>query len=367
MISALTRIAWLLLGCILIVPLLSAFGCKDDKAVTPNESLPGGPGNPVIELIQVPSYGKADDLKGQIWHAKPAGHNIVVCLYKGGWWNKPVTSIHSSGLWTCDVTTEAGDERATKFSVFLIPDNYQPPTLIGEQTLPPDFLSHSVANFEITRTATAFYRTSTFSGYDWTVKSSSSLVGPGPNFFSSTADNVWLDSAGQLHLKITTKDNKWYCGEVVSQRSFGYGRYIFHLATKADQLNENIVLGLFTWDDAPEYTHREIDIEFSRWGVKNNDNAQFVVQPWDQPGNIRRYNVQFTTDSSRHSFEWKSSNILFQSYLANNLVSYWNYAGKSIPVPGNENARINLWLMNGWAPSDKKEVEMIIKKFEFIP
>ncbi len=340
--------------------------------MTPDESLPGGPGNPAIELIKVPNYGQLDDLMGQVWHVKPAAYRIAVCLYKGGWWNKPdagsaTTSIHSSGLWTCDVTTVQGDERATKFSVFLIPTDYQPPALAGEQTLPFEFLNHSAANFEITRTATSYYRTLTFSGYDWSVKSSSTLVGPGPNYFSNTADNVWLDSGGQLHLKITTKDNKWYCGEVVSQRSFGYGRYIFHLGSKADQLNENIILGLFTWDDAPEYTHREIDIEFSRWGQKANDNTQFVIQPWDRPGNIHRLNIQFPTDSSRHSFEWKSSNVLFQSYLGNNMVGFWNYAGRDIPVPGNENARINLWLMNGWAPSDKKEMEMIIKKFEFIP
>jgi len=41
-------------------------GCWDDKTVMPDDRLPGGPGNPAIELIQVSDYGKSDDLKGQI-------------------------------------------------------------------------------------------------------------------------------------------------------------------------------------------------------------------------------------------------------------------------------------------------------------
>jgi len=40
---------------------------------------------------------------------------------------------------------------------------------------------------------------------------------------------------------------------------------------------------------------------------------------------------------------------------------------QDIPRPGDENARINLWLMHGLPPSDGQEVEVVIRKFEFVP
>lgn len=52
-----------------------------------------------------------------------------------------------------------------------------------------------------------------FAGYTWAVKSSAGKVGPGPNYFSSSTSNVWVDGAG-LHLKITKAKARWYSAEV---------------------------------------------------------------------------------------------------------------------------------------------------------
>src|SRR5437879_1596093 len=77
-----------------------------------------------------------------------------------------------------------------------------------------------------------------FSGFEWKVKSSLKRVGPGPNYFSK--ENVWIDAQGRLHLKISSsKDDegnlRWYCAEVVSQSSFGYGTYRWYLDTAIKQ------------------------------------------------------------------------------------------------------------------------------------
>lgn len=230
------------------------------------------------------------------------------------------------------------------------------------------------ANNETTHTGKKS-RTISFSGYKWMVKSSNTPVGPGPNYFSDSNKNVWVDNKGRLHLKITKRNNKWYCAEIISQENFGYGKYIFYLASRVDHLNENVVLGLFTWDDASEYNHREIDIEFSKFGEPLEDNSQFVVQPWDTSGNRHRFNTVLKERYSTHSFEWKSDSIFFQSLYgqnsspsdSNEVIESWNYTGNDIPEPGNENARINLWLFDGDFPSDNRGVEVIIKKFKFIP
>ena len=37
--------------------------------------------------------------------------------------------------------------------------------------------------------------------------------------------------------------------------------------------------------------YNEIDVEWSRWGDPQQDPAQFVVQPWDTPGNLVRFSA----------------------------------------------------------------------------
>jgi hypothetical protein len=213
-----------------------------------------------------------------------------------------------------------------------------------------------------------------FSGYDWSVKSSARRVGPGPNYFSDSNDNVVVDAQGRLHLRITQREGRWYCAEVVSTRSFGYGTYRFHLETNTDGLDEQVVLGMFTWSDDPAYNHREIDIEGSRWGKANNQNAQFVVQPYARAENIVRFQIPSGLGSSTHFFTWKPDTVLCQSNEGpntkpadpNSLVNQHEFI-QGIPQSGNENARINLWLFTGHAPTNGNEVEVIISKFEFIP
>ena len=217
-------------------------------------------------------------------------------------------------------------------------------------------------------------RTVSFSGYDWIVKSSSGKVGPGPNYFSSGTGNVWVDTQGRLHLRITRAKGRWYCAEVVSARSFGYGTYRWYLDSPVDNLDPNVVLGLFTWNDDPAYSHREIDIEFARWGDPNNQNSQYVVQPYTVPANMYRFNLPSGLSQSTHSFAWSSTSITHQSLSGHfaappdpSYVLQQHTFTSGIPQAGGENARMNLWLRNGLAPTNGQAVEVIIRRFEFVP
>lgn len=214
-------------------------------------------------------------------------------------------------------------------------------------------------------------KTLQFSGYDWLVKSSEERVGPGPNYFSDSTDNVSVDAQGRLHLRLTQKDGRWFCAEVISKQNFGYGTYQFHLSTMPGTLDPQVILGLFTWNDDPAYHHREIDIEVSRWGQANNQNAQFVVQPYTNPKNIRRFQIPPDLSFSVHSFTWKPDSVSLQSSRgetakSQEIIQQHTFTS-DIPQAGGENPRINLWLLSGHAPTDGKEVEVLISKFEFIP
>lgn len=212
-------------------------------------------------------------------------------------------------------------------------------------------------------------RTLTFSGHEWWIKSSRGPVGPGPNVFSE--DNVELDDAGRLHLRIVRRNGRWTCAEVVSRRSFGYGTYRFHVQSTED-LDPRIVLGLFTWDtEAAAHHHREIDIEISRWGDPTNQNGQCVVQPYTRPGNIVRF--EMPAGRAIHEFSWAPQRVSCASRLVRSgstedgaLVHRHTFTA-GIPPAGGENARINLWLLSGQPPLSETEREVVVERFEFLP
>jgi len=212
----------------------------------------------------------------------------------------------------------------------------------------------------------ALAKTVSFAGYSWNVKSAADVLGPGPNLFSDSAQNVWVDAAGQLHLRITYRDGRWQCAEVILDRSLGYGTYTFRIATPIGDLDPNITLGLFTWDDNPASHHREIDIEFARWGnALDPTNAQFVVQPSDQAGNLMRF-AQPLAAPSVHSFTWRAKSVTFASTDATGqAIAGWRYAGRNVPRAGQERTHLNLWLDKGAPPVNGAEQEVVVSSFSF--
>lgn len=121
-------------------------------------SIPGGPGQPAIEFSYVPPYGdKSRNLEGQAWHVASDDYKVAVFINVSGyWWTKPtfaqpLTTIKADGSWTCDVTTGGIDHTATKFAAFLLPEEYDPPLVSGEESLPVELSQKAVAKTETAR------------------------------------------------------------------------------------------------------------------------------------------------------------------------------------------------------------------------
>ena len=165
-------------------------------------------------------------------------------------------------------------------------------------------------------------------------------------------------------------------------------------------IEKNVVYGFFTWDNTSflEQANSEVDIEFSKWG-KSSDSLTLtqsvqpvwfnIPAPYIERTNHPQMNLNKIKFPSTHSFTWTDSLITWKSYEGTdypgtNLIASWRFdknnqartkleGGKEsnpivIPKPGSDtHARINLWLLNGIAPSDNKEVELIVKEFKFIP
>lgn len=203
-----------------------------------------------------------------------------------------------------------------------------------------------------------------FSGYNWTVKSSTGRVGPGPNFFSNGPANVWIDSAG-LHLATSLENGRWTSSEVYLPRSLGYGEYTFQLAGRLDMLDSNAVFSPFLY----ETTSRELDIEFSRT-LAAPTSAQFVVQPYTHVGNRTVFPMS-QEEKSTHRIVWRADRVEFLSWngwgapTPANTLSSRTYSGPDNPPPGNERVHINLWLFDGKPPYSGRRDHVVVKSFVF--
>ncbi|GAF95338.1 unnamed protein product, partial [marine sediment metagenome] len=233
---------------------------------------------------------------------------------------------------------------------------------------------------------------------------------PGPNYYSSSTENVWLDEQNRLHLKIVYNDNAdiWECASLVSLKNdWGYGKYTFEIDDVlmeminkkgkifyTNKLDENVVIGLYTYDgsDTAHKSHNEIDIEFARWGSKNAKIGNFVVWYDGTDGNLMRnlytFSLRLVGNSSVHSFVWNVEGIQFDSTGIKEPLDYpsddfdklgtenegYNY----IPEPNNEKVCMNIWLIkrkdgssgepfNISGNKKMKSAEVIISNFEFIP
>lgn len=212
-----------------------------------------------------------------------------------------------------------------------------------------------------------------FAGYDWEVRSGAG--DPGPNSWSNS--NAWVDDSGYLHLRISQVDGVWYCAEINTTERLGFGTYQFDVQGAIDTLDKNIVFGLFNYptdDVGPDGTN-EIDIEFSRWGDGSYPNGNYTVWPAQAGVAQADYTFDFadTASATTHRFSWSPGAIAFRSAEAGGsgrVFGSWDYAPSDPATHIPQSAlplHMNLWLVDGAAPSDGMTVELVITGFSFTP
>ncbi len=210
-----------------------------------------------------------------------------------------------------------------------------------------------------------------FAGYTWEVKHSvRHTVGPGPNYWSSSARNVRVDQSGDLRLRIIENWGRWYASEIWLDQTLGYGTYEFTVDLPERPLNKNVVLGLFNYLS----DRKEFDIEITKWGESSSSNVQFVVQPSERDKNIKRFPLNPLEGTKKiFSYTWTRNELIFRCENCKNescservLLEEWKYRGESLPR-GDLKPHINLWLVDGEPPTDGEEVEATVDNFTFSP
>lgn len=206
-------------------------------------------------------------------------------------------------------------------------------------------------------------KTLNFSGLSWQIRSGTG--NPGGNNWSDSSESVWVDENGILHMTIRKINGVWNCSEIYTDANVGYGEYRFYVASNVENLDKNVVVGLFTYLD----DKNEIDIEFSKWGNAAEEKmGTYATQPTKTLGNSHNFELNLNGSYSTHRFIWKSDRIGYKSWHGhervsseNSFIQEWEYLGNDIPIPGDEKLIINLWLYQGNVPNDGNEVEVLIK------
>jgi len=205
-----------------------------------------------------------------------------------------------------------------------------------------------------------------FAGMTWGLRNTAGPSEPGPNVFSNRSDQVWVDEIGRLHLTVQQRGDIWTASEVMAKRDTGYGTYRCSVSGALKDLDPSIVFGFFTWDNkASEAFNREIDFEIARWGVKENPDGWFTVQPYIVQGN--QYSFVLPNANS-YTFEiiWLKDSVEFKLFLGDQVAERWMYTG-NVPAPGRARLRINLWLHQGRAPRDSSFYEVIVSDLSYMP
>ncbi len=356
--------------------------------------------NPAIQITSMPPFGDSGYLQGTVSNVRPANYQVAVLLFVPalGWYSKPscsplFTPINSNGTWSADVVTGGADTTATKYAAYLVPQGASASCDLGIDGLPSDLETQAVARVYVTR-ANPNVRTVTFSGQSWEVTANSVPINPGPCVFSDSANNVFVDPQGALHLTITNNGGTWTCSQIISSQTYGYGTYTFQLSSDVSDLDPNSVIGLFTWSDDPAYagafspwvnnpagsvpSHSELDVEFSRFGnAGDTTNAQYVVQPYTNPNALFRFTVPSGLMSSTHMIQWLPTGVSFMSIQPSGTIAQYTYPGPVPPpaddggwtglVPSPQGVRLNAWLFAGEPPSNGQPVEVVVNSFSFVP
>src|SRR5215472_5496680 len=306
---------------------------------------------PTIVFDQIPAQNSSasdqtNTIVGRVVGAQ-SGQQIVLYARNDGRWGvqlqsgQPFTNITADGRWT------GSAQRGSEYAALLVEPSYRPPQLT--ESLPG--IGTGVAAVEMVNdrgVAAVFPRPKTinFSGYEWAMSDGFIYRAGSRNFFDPA--NVWTDANGALHLRISGSPGRWTTAEVKLTRSLGYGTYRFQVRD-ISHLQPSAVLTLVSWDGVgTEQNRSELDVELSRWGYINNDNAHYVVQPYYVPANIVRFRIPAGVFT--HSFHWEPGRATFSTVAGSgdggtHLVKQHVFTS-GVPTPGYESVRISSYVFD---------------------
>ncbi len=204
-------------------------------------------------------------------------------------------------------------------------------------------------------------------GQEWSVRSD--MGDPGNNNWGALSDSAWVDENNKLHLSIKKVGDIWYSTEVDSvSNNFKYGVYNWTVDSPIMNYDPNVVAAMFYWlDDS-----HEIDIESTQWGDTGSNRLWYTVQPVNVSGNVHSTiapnSAYAKATNITYQFDWQPTHVHFTAMSADGtLISDCIYTNRAYIPQSASKIAMNLWLMDGLAPTDDKNAEMVLSNFRYTP
>lgn len=195
-----------------------------------------------------------------------------------------------------------------------------------------------------------------FAGRCWQVRGSETPVGTGPNRWSNEREAVDVESDGTLRLRARPVGGRWFGAEVRTPLTLEETSVALELRGPLGQLDPQVVVGVFVYRDDLS----ELDVEFSTWGRPGNANAQFAVAP-PLAARMRRFDVDRGTTTVRLGIDWAPDEIRFEIDPDRGPAVGWSYRGDGRPRPRRHSLHLNVWLLDGAAPTNGEPIEVELR------
>jgi hypothetical protein len=321
---------------------------------------------PSIEISRVPPIGegspdKLDPIAGRVKGARP-GERVVLFALSGVWWVQPLATQPFTAIQK-DSTWKGSTHPGGSYAALLVDGKYFPPaTAVGLPEKGPHVLA--ISTVRGTKPSTT-PKTIEFSGYRWEVREAANNPGGSTNLYD--VGNSWIDDRGFLHLRISKKDDHWTSAEIWLTSSLGYGSYRF-VVQDVSHFEPAAVFSMFTWDDIGP--SQEMDIEVSRWGEPQDDNAQYVVQPYVVPANSIRFEAPAGTLT--YWMNWQPGRASFRTVRGESARDQVAPVAEhvftsGVPAPASEKVHLHLYVYDNKRNPLQRPTEVVIEKFEYLP
>jgi len=338
---------------------LLAIGCRSE------------PVPPSVEFTTIPKAdaggpGGLAPVEGRVTGARPTQRIVLFARSDQGWWVQPFRSRPFTEI-AADSTWKSAIHLGQEYAALLVDADYRPPATA--ETL-PELGGGIVAVVRAPGTGKFVApapKTISFSGYDWLVRQ---LPNDRHGMNDYDARNVWVDSAGHLHLLLTERDGRWTSADVRLTRSLGYGTYSFDVRDTS-QLDPSAAFSMYTFDPlGSDQNFRELTVDVSHWGDPGTMNGQFVVQPETVPANVFRFAIPGGLIT--FSFRWEPGRVSFKAHRGSEtsrggpVVAERLFSAR-VPTAGAERPQLTLLYDRSAARPPSKAVEVVVEKFTFLP
>jgi len=132
------------------------------------------------------------------------------------------------------------------------------------------------------------------------------------------------------------------------------------------------VLSMTTFDEwAGDQSYREMDVEVSRWGdALSKNNAQYVVEPYYQPGNV--YQFAAPSGTLTFSMHWEAGRVKFKTVRGDSpgaraaVISEHEFTS-GVPSPGQERLQLFFYVVASDKNPPQHDNEVVLEKFQYLP